>query len=280
MTEQEPSDLMDDEFDPPPPESWRDIAMAWGPAILAVIFIRLFIFEPFRIPSGSMVPTLLIGDHVMVTKYSYGIWMPWKSIGIPFTNTMLTFENVELVDLGDPERGDIVVFHYPREEAKTYIKRVVGLPGDRIRVANNQIFLNGERMTLDPISTYEDETPTCGRRPSRSWVETLQRRDAPPLTHGVLTSRGGSGRLANRPEIVVPEDAVFVMGDNRDASEDSRAWGIVRYNQIKGKAHFIWLSWDGCASAALGNIRLDRMPRSLYEEDDLNEVLSSREAAY
>jgi signal peptidase I len=255
-------------MDEEPPESWRDAAAAWIPAILAVIFIRLFIFEPFRIPSGSMVPTLLIGDHVLVTKFSYGVWLPFKSIGIPLTSIGLPFENVELVDLGDPQRGDVIVFHYPQEESVTYIKRVIGLPGDRIRVVDNQVILNGEKQERYRVGTFDDVDDQCDVRKAKAWTEVLARNGEPPLAHGILTNLDRPGLLADQREVVVPPDTVFVMGDNRDHSQDSRAWGFVRYNQIKGKAHFVWLSWDGCHGTP-GSLRLDRMFMSLYEQPEV-----------
>lgn len=264
MAEESPRNPLDDET----PEGFREIVASWAPAILAVILIRLFVFEPFRIPSGSMVPTLLIGDHVFVTKFSYGVWMPFKSIGIPFTTLSLPWENVELVDLADPERGDVIVFHYPRDESMTYIKRVIGLPGDRISVSNNQVTLNGERMNRVAMDAYTDLDDTCTPREARAWTQELARSDGSVLRHGELTNIGRPGFLAEYSEITVPPETVFVMGDNRDHSQDSRAWGLVRYNQIKGKAHFTWLSWDSC-SGYPGSLRLSRMFRSLYTEDGL-----------
>lgn len=261
------------------PEGWRESVRQWGPALLAVVFIRLFLFEPFRIPSGSMVPTLLIGDHVLVTKFSYGVWLPFKSIGVPFTgigldDIGLDLPNVELFDLGDPQRGDIIVFHYPMDEDVTYIKRVVGVPGDTIRVQDNQIVLNGELMKVTDLGEFDDMDQGCIPRRARYFKETLSRSGEPALDHGILTNRGYGGPLANHREIKVPDDAVFVMGDNRDHSEDGRRWGFVRFDQIKGKAHFVWLSWDGCTGSGVGGPRIERMPRSLYESDDLADFAS------
>jgi signal peptidase I len=256
------------------PEGWREGLAQWGPAILAVIFIRLFLFEPFRIPSGSMVPTLLIGDHVLVTKFSYGVWMPFKSIGVPFSSFGLddigmNFKNFELLNTGDPARGDVIVFHYPQDEDVTYIKRVIGLPGDTIRVQDNTVVLNGELMTTDELGEFSDVDGNCKDRRARFYRENLKSGED-VVEHGILTNRGYGGPLANRAEIKVPPDSVFVMGDNRDHSEDSRRWGLVRYDQIKGKAHLVWLSWDGCSTATpIGGVRIDRMFRSLYRSDDL-----------
>ncbi len=252
----------------PPPGLWREIVEQWGPAILAVILIRLFVFEPFRIPSGSMVPTLLVGDFVAVTKSSYGLWMPWKSIGVPGTDWYIDLDNVELWDWGDPERGDIIVFHYPRDEAVTFIKRVVAIPGDTLRVINNQVILNGERLPHTVMGPFEDVNARCATREARRWSTELPRTHGDPLRYSTLTGVQYTGSLANHREITVPEGHVFVMGDNRDHSEDSRAWGFVSEDLIKGKAHVIWMSWNGCSDMD-DTVRLDRMPRSLYNADDL-----------
>ena len=223
----------------------REVVRAWGPAIVAVLVIRTFLFEPFRIPSGSMVPSLLIGDHVLVTKFSYGIYMP--------------FMHKEILDLADPEHGDIIVFRYPRNPKLNYIKRVVALPGDRIRVQNNKIILNGEPQPFTYTDKYQFIDDRCRSRTMRSYTENIG-----GMEHVALTNTGMGGLLANRSEVTVPAEHVFVMGDNRDNSEDSRQWGFVRYDQIKGKAHFVWLSWNGC-NGSVGKIRSERFFHPLYE---------------
>ena len=219
-----------------------EVIRTWAPAIIAVLLIRTFIFEPFRIPSGSMVPTLLIGDHVVVTKFSYGVWLP--------------FIGKEILDIGDPERGDVIVFRYPRDPSLHYIKRVVGIPGDKISVRNNRVILNGVEQPTLPLGDYPFVDDNCAQHQTRHFAETLS-----GVEHSILTNPGLGGPLADMPERVIPPKSVFVMGDNRDNSEDSRKWGQVRFDQIKGKAHRIWLSWDGCASS----IRTERFMRSLYE---------------
>lgn len=223
---------------------FREVVRAWAPAILAVILIRAFIFEPFRIPSGSMVPTLLIGDHVLVTKFSYGVWLP--------------FVRKEVVDLGDPERGDVIVFRYPRDERMNYIKRVVAVPGDTVKVENNQVIIDGVPQSREFIGRYEWIDDDCRPHTAKRYIEDLG-----DVQHEKLTNSGLGGILANKGEVRVPPGNVFVMGDNRDNSEDSRRWSFVRYDQIKGKAHFVWLSWDRCAGG-LGELRTDRFFHSLY----------------
>jgi signal peptidase I len=226
----------------------------WGPAILGVLMIRAFLFEPFRIPSSSMVPTLLIGDHVVVSKFAYGVWLHF-----PFPKR-LGWKSIELFDLGDPERGDVIVFRFPKNEADTYIKRVVAIPGDKVRVAGNQVFLGGVPQERVYTDSYEYLDDRCNTRRARHYVETFGEQ-----RHEVLTNIGSGGPLSESTEVVVPPGMVFVMGDNRDNSEDSRAWGFVRYDQIKGKAHTIWLSLDFCAGDVY-KPRGDRFFRSLYTE--------------
>lgn len=235
-----------------------DIVRGWGPALLAVLLIRTYLFEPFRIPSGSMVPTLQIGDHVLVTKFSYGIWVPTSLVEVPFTDSLWVPSRFELVRLGEPARGDIVVFRYPRQPDVHYIKRVVALPGETIRVEDNQIFINGAALPRELVDRYGFVDQGCISQPTRRYLETFGDNE-----HEVLTHVGFGGPLANTREFTVPPDQVFVMGDNRDNSQDSRAWEFVRYDQIKGKAHFVWLSWDSC-SGTTGGVRTERFFRSLY----------------
>ena len=225
-----------------------EILRTWGPVLIAILVIRTFVFEPFRIPSGSMVPTLLIGDNVFVTKFSYGLWMPTGR-----------HSRVELLDLGSPERGDVIVFKYPKDPAWNYIKRVVALPGEKITVKNNQIFIDGDVQDRKYLERYVYEDDNCSERRTRLYTEDLG-----DLTHYKLTnSSTAHGRLANYDGMVVPPDSVFVMGDNRDNSEDSRSWGIVKHSQIKGKAHFVLFSWDSCEDG----LRSDRFFSPLYDPD-------------
>lgn len=248
------------EESPPTGLAWvREVARAWGPAILAVLLIRTYIFEPFRIPSGSMVPTLLIGDHVLVNKASYGLWVPATGVEIPFMDMAWVVPRFELWDWGDPERGDVIVFRYPRNESLNFIKRVVAIPGDRIRVQQNQVILNGEPQERTFVDRYEFVDDDCREHAAKRYVESIGSEQ-----HELLTNLGLGGFLANmKDEITVPPGHVFVMGDNRDNSEDSRRWGFARYDQIKGKAHFVWFSWDRC-SGGIGSLRTERFFENLY----------------
>ncbi|MEZ4238522.1 MAG: signal peptidase I [Myxococcota bacterium] len=257
------NNLLDDEG-PKGRMGWvPDVVRTWLPAILAVLLIRTYIFEPFRIPSGSMVPTLLIGDHVVVNKSSYGLWLPASIVEVPFMERLWVVPRFELIDWGDPQRGDIIVFRYPNDESVHYIKRVVAIPGDHIHVKNNQIFLNGVAQEREYLDRYDFVDDNCRSTPAKRYIEDLS-----GVEHEVLTNLNEPRPLAtwsrNGEDFVVPEGVVFVMGDNRDNSEDSRRWGTVRYDQIKGKAHFVWFSYDSCAGALRGN----RVFRSLYKMYD------------
>jgi signal peptidase I len=185
-------------------------------AIVLALFIRTFVVQAFKIPSGSMQPTLLIGDHILVSKFIYGV-------GIPFTD-------IKLFDIKKPERGDVIVFIYPEDESKDYIKRVIGLPGDTIKIVDKQIYINGEPYD-DGIGVYTD--PAILRR-------------------GQLNSNRD-----NLGPVTVPPNALFVMGDNRDHSSDSRFWGFVEINKVRGKAFIIYWSWE----SAFKNFRITRIGR-------------------
>jgi len=185
-------------------------------AVVLALFIRTFIVQAFKIPSGSMQPTLLIGDHILVNKFLYGV-------GIPFTD-------IKLFDIKKPGRGDVIVFIYPEDESKDYIKRVIGLPGDTIKIIDKKLFLNNEPYH-DSVGVYTDP-------------KTFKR--------GQFNSNRD-----NLGPVTVPPDSLFVMGDNRDHSSDSRFWGFVNISKVKGKAFIIYWSWE----KMFKNFRLTRLGR-------------------
>ena len=197
--------------------TFREYAEALIWALALALFIRTFFVQAFKIPSGSMLPTLQIGDHLLVNKLLYGVRVPrW----IPFLDVQIPYGGTRLLDFFVPERGDIIVFEYPRPDPgdtpKDFIKRVVGIPGDVIEVRKKQLFRNGVA-----VPTREE-------------------------TYAVWDDRGVEARPRdNFGPVTVPADHVFVMGDNRDHSFDSRFWGFVPYRDIKGKAFVIYWSWDG-----------------------------------
>lgn len=200
-----------------------EYARAFFPVILAVFLIRAFLVEPFRIPSGSMLPSLHIGDFILVNKFSYGVRLP--------------VANVKLVDLGGPRRGEVAVFRFPVDPSVNYIKRVVGVPGDRVVYKNKQLTINGVPMKQEDASAYAMFQTESGPGVLVRRVEALG--DA---RHDIL--------LTDRPdpnveEFTVPPGQYFVMGDNRDQSNDSRYWGFVPDENLVGRAFLIWFSWDG-----------------------------------
>jgi len=198
-----------------------DYAKSFFPILLVVLVIRSFLFEPFRIPSGSMMPTLLVGDFIVVNKFSYGLRLP--------------VVDTKVVPIGEPERGDVVVFRYPKQPDVDYIKRIVGLPGDTVRVEGHRIWINGREMPLDPQGRYPGDANL------KHAGTTVALEDLDGHRHQVLLDDGGYLRSGDWR---VPEGEYFVMGDNRNHSNDSRFWGTVPESNLVGKAVMIWLHWN------------------------------------
>jgi signal peptidase I len=196
-------------------------------AALIALFIRQFGVEAFKIPSASMVPTLRIGDHLLVNKFIYGP-------RIPFTDTRI-FAGKE------PKRGEIIVFKFPLDEGKNFIKRVVGVPGDKIQIRNGRLRINDVPVPLVDLGTYDDNDQSSGAFPSSKAALFDEQLGA--VKHHILYLHEQAG--ANFGPELVPNESVFVMGDNRDNSQDSRVWGFVKYNKILGRALIIYWSWDG-----------------------------------
>jgi len=195
-------------------------------AAVVALFIRQFVVEAFKIPSGSMIPTLTIGDHLLVNKFIYGP-------RIPFTDS-------RIFTWKEPQRGDIIVFKYPENEDKNFIKRVVGLPGDKIEIKNGILLINDQPVRITPTDPPADKTvegePTFGK--PMFYMEQLG-----SVKHEMQYLHDQTGYDFG-PRLV-PKDSVFCMGDNRDNSQDSRVWGFVKFNKILGKALIIYWSWDG-----------------------------------
>ena len=200
-----------------------EYARSFFPVLLVVLVLRSFIFEPFRIPSGSMMPTLLVGDFILVKKYAYGI-------RLPVLNTRLTEGEA-------PKTGDIAVFRFPMEPSLDYIKRIVGLPGDRIAYYNKTLYINGKVMPQTDMGEYRTEK-NGGRRMNGA---SLRKEILYQLKHDILVQPGSPGIEG---ESVVPAGHYFVVGDNRDNSNDSRYWGFVPEENLVGKAVRIWMHWD------------------------------------
>ena len=223
-----------------------EYSRSFFPVILIVLLLRSFLVEPFRIPSGSMMPTLLVGDFILVNKFAYGIRLPVL--------------NKKVMDVGDPQRGDVMVFRYPREPTVDYIKRVVGVPGDRIDYRGKTLYVNGRPAAQTAMGIYTGVG--SGVRETGSFLadESLEGVEHAILTHPLAPDFPPQCRvLANGPTLV-PEGHYFMMGDNRDNSNDSRCWGLVPEENLVGKAFAIWMSWDGARNGfpvaweRLGNV--------------------------
>ncbi len=180
----------------------REYAESIVIAVVMALIIKAFVIQAFKIPSGSMIPTLKIGDHILVNKFIYGT-------KLPFTDRII-------IPLKRPNRGDIIVFKFPDDEKKDFIKRVIGLPGDIVEIKGKKVYINGGPID-DSYAVHSD----------------------PMLYPSGIQPRDNFGPLT------VPQDSYFVMGDNRDFSLDSRYWGFVNLNKIKGKAFIIYWSWNG-----------------------------------
>jgi len=225
-------EVMDDKLAFARKSTLREYSESIGIAVAIALLLRAFVVEAFQIPSGSMIPTLQVGDHIFVSKFSYGL-------GIPFTNK-------KILELNQPSRGDVIVFKYPLDPNTDYIKRVVGLPGDTIEVRQNEVFLNGHPVPREHIGSYkysDSGTPEVDDREVELWSETLG-----AVRHEELQE--DRPYIRNFPPFTVPQGNVFVMGDNRDNSSDSRVWGPVSHELIKGKALVVWWSRAPAAQEA------------------------------
>ncbi|MDP3010843.1 MAG: signal peptidase I [Methylococcales bacterium] len=199
-----------------------EYARSFFPVVLIVLLLRSFLAEPFRIPSASMMPTLLIGDFILVNKFTYGIRLP--------------VINTKIVEMNEPARGDIVVFRYPKDPTVDYIKRVIGLPGDKITYDDKKLTVNGQAVSYKSFGFYQGIGQGVDMTGAEQLLENLT-----GVEHNILIRHGVSSAEGS---YVVPEGQYFVMGDNRDNSNDGRYWGFVPEENLVGKAFFIWMSWD------------------------------------
>jgi len=191
----------------------REYAEAILIALALALFIRTFIVQAFKIPSGSMIPTLNVGDHILVNKFSYGLNIFRESyFGLNFPP-----KDINIISYRKPQRGDIVVFKFPEDESRDFIKRVIGVEGDRVEIKDKIVYINGKSLNKEPYTIYRD--------PDIKPKDVSQRDNFDPID--------------------VPVGHIFVMGDNRDGSHDSRFWGFVNIRKVKGNALIIYWSWDG-----------------------------------
>jgi signal peptidase I len=190
-------------------------------AIVIALFIRTFIVQAFKIPSSSMEPTLQVGDHLLVNKFIYGIKVP--------------FVDSKYFQFRNPQRGDIIVFIYPKDRSKDFIKRVIGTEGEKVEIIHNHIYIN-DKLIDDPWGHYDE------RSQSAKYFQPMEKFGP----------------------ILVPKGSLFVLGDNRDNSQDSRYWGYVNLNEVKGKAFIIYFSWDRYAQNLFGKIRWMRFGKLIH----------------
>ena len=190
-------------------------------AVLIALFVRTFIVQAFKIPSSSMEPTLLVGDYLLVNKFIYG--------------TRLPFTDKKIVEFKKPRRGDVIVFIYPKDRSKDFIKRVIGEEGEKVEVIQNKIYIN-DQLIDDPWGYYSEKNPLARYLPS----------------------------MERYGPVVVPKDSLFVMGDNRDNSQDSRFWGFVTLNEVRGKAFIIYFSLDWPAKSVIDKVRWARIGKLIH----------------
>jgi signal peptidase I len=216
---------------------WVEYGASFFPVILIVFLLRSFLVEPFKIPSGSMIPTLLVGDFILVNKYTYGIRLP--------------VINKKIIERNSPQRGDVVVFRYPVDTSLDYIKRVVGLPGDKVEYRNKRLSINGQVVPMRANGDFLDKekllyTPRFVETLGSVEHEALIEDEAPPFVSQVLQFPYREKCHYNAEGFIceVPAGRYFVMGDNRDNSQDSRVWGFVPDQNLVGKAFFIWLNFS------------------------------------
>ena len=214
-----------------------EYARSFFPVLLLVLVLRSFLFEPFKIPSGSMMPTLLVGDFILVNKFAYGIRIPvWEK---------------EIWDIGKPRHGDVAVFRFPQDPSLDYIKRVIGLPGDRISYFKRTLKVNGKIVAKTAKGEYNGEDAELMRPPILHFEQSFAGHTFDILEQPMNFSLEGQGE--------VPDGHYFVMGDNRDNSNDSRAWGFVPAENLVGRADRIWMSWDSEDT----RVRFERIGRAI-----------------
>jgi signal peptidase I len=214
-----------------------EYARSLFPVLLIVLVFRSFLFEPFKIPSGSMIPTLLVGDFIVVNKFAYGVRLPVL--------------NKKIIEISEPKRGDVVVFRYPKDPSVNFIKRAIGLPGDTITYREKDLYVNGEKIEASSTGRFNSTDIKC-TTPSPD--ATLHDEKIGDVNHNILLH---DRNLSRNGQWVVPQGHYFMMGDNRDRSNDSREWGFVPEENLLGRAIGIWLNFDfekGCADLSrVGN---------------------------
>lgn len=217
-----------------------EYARAFFPILFVVLIIRSFLFSPYRIPTGSLEPTVMPGDFIIVSKYAYGLRLPVLG--------------TKIVSTGEPKRGDVVLFHWPVDPSVIYAKRLVGLPGDHLQYHDKTLFINGKEANQTyMMATYD-------REPGEIAIPAIEKREqlTPSVNHLILLHR--TGGQSTSFDVIVPPNHYFMMGDNRDNSSDSRIWGPVPDRYLIGKALVTWMSWDSNQF----RIRWDRLGKRIH----------------
>jgi signal peptidase I len=223
----------------PPAKSRRkwliENVLSLGLALLVVFMIRSSVVEAFKIPSGSMIPTLFIGDHIFVNKLAYGVKIPFSDV--------VGDRPAYVVKRAPPKRGDIIVFNFPRDPSIYFIKRVIGTPGDTVEVRNKVIYINGKPISRDMVPADQAQKVFSSLDDHKYGPQSMDllTEHLDGVDHSILIDKSNF-TTENYGPVPVPADSLFVMGDNRDFSNDSRFWGFVPMYYVKGKAMFIWLS--------------------------------------
>ena len=200
-----------------------DYARSLFPVLLTVLIIRSLLFQPYRVPTGSLEPTIMPGDLILVNQYAYGLYLPlWDK---------------KFINIGEPKRGEIALLRWPVNPTVTFVKRIIGLPGDHISYQNKVLYINGKKVPQTFIK-YVLEIGDDGK----TWKAKEYKENLDGVKHLIL--RRSNHPIQNFEGLIVPKGRYFVMGDNRDDSDDSRSWGFVSSNAFIGHALFVWMSWD------------------------------------
>jgi len=215
-----------------------EYSRSFFPVLLIVFLLRSFFYEPFRIPTGSLEPTLHVGDFILVNKFHYGLKLP--------------VVHKQIIDNKTPNRGDIIVFRWPPNKEVNFIKRVIGIPGDKISYINKTLFVNGKKIPQEFLKNSKDFDSD-----GSSWDVVEKTENFFDVKHSIYLNPEAA--TENFEDVIVPDGMFFAMGDNRDFSADSRFWGFIPFENVVGKANYIWMSWDTHKT----NVRWNRIGKTV-----------------
>lgn len=222
-----------------------DYSRSFFPVLLLVLVIRSFIAQPYRVPTGSLEPTVMPGDFILVTQYDYGLRLPaWSK---------------KIINIGEPKNGHIALFFWPVNHAVTFVKRVIGLPGDHISYINKVLYLNGKKAEQTFVGYATDQNSADGP----VWRDKVYEENLNGVKHKIYVCAENEPNCPNPMDtnfynLVVPPGHYFMMGDNRDDSDDSRAWGFVSEKELIGRARYVWMNWDPFATSWAKKIQWNR----------------------